>query len=114
MSKLGTTAFRGTAGHKYEFSIFSLDAHFKAGHGGVYVVTRRKDEPHSHHSIHVIFIGETSDFSTDLADHPNQADFEKEEANSICIHPTQEPKARERICRELREHYGKVSGDTTE
>ena len=62
MSKLGTAAFAGKSGNRYEFSIYPIDVKMKQGHGGVYVVTARKGDTSTHHSHHKIYMGETEYF----------------------------------------------------
>lgn len=101
MSKLGTAAFKGASGHTFEFGIYPMDAKMKAGHGGVYVVTARREDEHGHHKHHKIFIGQTDDLSTVLQGHPKASVFDTEGANCICIHPTQDDKARTHIIDEL-------------
>jgi len=105
MSTLGTIEFKNDEGHSYDFRIFPMDAVFKQGHGGVYIVTRRHDEPKHHHGHHIIFIGETDDLATALGDHPEQAMFEQEGANCFCVHATQDADARARIASELQAKY---------
>ena len=105
MSKLGTIAFKSEKGHIYEFRIYPIDAAFKPGHGCVYVITRRHDEPKHHHGHHIIYIGETDDMATELGDHPEQAKFEQEQANCCCVHTTEDAEARKRIAAELKAKY---------
>jgi hypothetical protein len=102
MTKLGTAAFKGASGHKFEFGIYPLGSKMKTGHGGVYVITSRRVEEQGHHKHHKIFVGETEDLSSVLANHPQQSSFETQGANCICIHATQDGKARSRIVQDLK------------
>jgi hypothetical protein len=105
MSKMGAITFVGNSGNRYEFTLYPLDARFKAGYGGVYFVTSRHDQEHAHHSHHNIFGGETDDLSSVLSDHPKQALFETEQANCVAVHATRNAPARARILAELVEKY---------
>lgn len=105
MSMLGAIGFKNKDGHTYEFKIYPMDAKFKPGHGGVYVITRRHDDAKKHHSHHIIFVGETADMAEEMADHPDKALFESEDANCCCVHATQDPAARQMIARELKAKY---------
>ncbi len=105
MSKLGTIAFKNQDGHTYDFSIFQMDAEFKPGHGGVYIITGRHDDEKHHHGHRVIFIGETDDMSVLMADHPSKQEFEAQNANCCCVHATQDAAARSRIAQELTQKY---------
>lgn len=108
MSKLGTAAFVGESGDKYDFSIYPIDVEMKPGHGGVYVVTARTGESSTHHSHHKIYIGETTDFSTIMENHPLQGKFEEEGANCICVLPVHEDHHRMHIMNDLLAHYDTV------
>lgn len=105
MSKLGTAAFVGKSGDRYEFSIYPIDVKMKEGLGGVYVVTARKEESATHHNHHKIFIGSTEDFSSIFEGHEKQAGFDSEGANCICVHPVHEEHLRKRILDDLLENY---------
>ena len=105
MSMLGTIAFKNDQGHVFDFKIFAMDAAFKPGHGGVYIISRRHDEPKHHHGHHVIYIGETDDMASALTDHPEAGKFVAENANCCCVHATQDETARKRIAGELQAKY---------
>ncbi len=105
MTTLGTIEFKNDEGHSFDFRIYPMDAQYKPGHGGVYVITRRHDEPKHHHGHHIIFIGETDDMATLLDEHPEKARFDAEGANCCCVHATQDAEARKRIAGELASKY---------
>ncbi len=105
MSKLGTIGFKNNDGHSYDFSIYTMDAALKPGHGGGYIITSRHDDDKTHHGHHIIMIGESDDMSVLMAAYPNQAEFDAERANCCCVHATQDQAARTRIVGELTERY---------
>ena len=106
MTKLGAIAFKNQQNHRYDFSIYPMDAEFKPGHGGVYIITCRHDDQDAHHHGHkIIHIGQTADMAVALCDHPDLPDFEEAGANCCCVHATQDEAARKRIVAELTERY---------
>lgn len=105
MTALGSIGFRNAHGHPYEFSIYPMDASFKPGQGGVYVITARNDGEGHHHGHKVLFVGETSDFSQAMASHAQAATFEGLNANCCCIHPVQDEASRKHIASELSAKY---------
>ena len=105
MSMLGTIGFKNHDGHTYDFKIYPMDAAFKPGHGGVYIITCRHDEPKHHHGHHIIFVGETDDMAVAMSEHPEKVKFAEENANCCCVHATQDAEARELIAGELQSKY---------
>jgi len=103
--KMGTIAFKNDQGHVFDFKIYPMDAVFKEGHGGVYIITKRHDEPKHHHGHHIIYIGESDDMAMVMSDHPEKELFDREGANCCCVHATQDPEARQRIASELQAKY---------
>lgn len=101
MSRLGTLAFVDDQGHHCEFTLYPMDAQFKAGHAGVYFVTRRGEGEHGHHAHHKIFVGETADLASAFVNHPKQAVFVREGANCVAVHATQDAHVRARIVADL-------------
>lgn len=107
MTALGSIGFRNAQGHSYEFHIYPMNAAFKPGQGGVYVVTSRNDGEGHHHGHRILFVGETADFAQALAEHEKSGTFEGLNANCCCIHHVQEEKSRKHIAAELTAKYMK-------
>lgn len=108
MSKLGTVAFVGKSGHRYQFAAYPLGVRLKQGFGGVYFITGRTNEPHGPHNHHKIYLGETGDLSELSGGSSNLERFQAEGANCICIHATRDGQARVRILKDLLAHYAPV------
>ena len=104
MTKLGTIAFTGVSGSKYEFTAYSRNTEFKAV-GAVYFMTRRQKKSGAKYSHTLIYVGETGDLSGRPLSHHRKACFDKEGANCVCIYLEGTKTTRLKIETDLRDNY---------
>jgi hypothetical protein len=105
MSKIGTLDFTGISGHVYTFNVYP----FKNGHlsnkEAVYIVTKRLVKADSHVEHILSYVGETNDLAKEFASHPKAEEFEKDQANSICVYWEDHDDTRAKIKDDLKNHY---------
>ena len=83
----GNVIFVGKSGERYHFQVWPLDARFKSV-AAVYFVTKRAyDNSTYRRACHdAIYIGQTENLSSSLADEAQLERFRKFGANCICVH----------------------------
>ncbi len=84
MAKIATGAFTGNSGEKYSFKVYEADSEFK-DISAVYIFTKRtvKDGKGSHDFL---YIGESDELGTRIADHEKWDCVSRHGCNCICVH----------------------------
>jgi hypothetical protein len=98
----GNVTFVGKSGERYHFQAWDLEAKFKSI-AAVYFVTRRAyDNSTYRRACHDgIFIGQTGDLSSALADEGQIQRFRKYGANCVCVHVVADEARRIAVERDL-------------
>jgi hypothetical protein len=110
MAKLSTVSLDGASGRKYIFDTHDMnEAHESVG--GIYVVTKRYKDSDEVQNHKVIYIGQTSDLSTEFDNHPKADCFSEHEANCICTLTEKDERTRESAVRDLTKYYDRVCND---
>ena len=85
MAKLGTLTLSGQSGTAYGFDVYPASATWQDGVECVYYISSRivQDDGGSNHTA--VYIGETDDLKTRLANHHKQDCFDRHRYNAISI-----------------------------
>ncbi len=104
MAKYTSTIFVGHSGKEYKTIVFPFKTTFKAGIGGVYIVTKRV-EAEGKVTHEPFFVGSGHDIAGSFKFHPMSYQFNKYEVNTICVIKEAEEVARKEIYTDLLHKY---------
>jgi hypothetical protein len=83
-TKIDEIAFAGRSGTRYDFRVYVWETKFKAV-PGVYVVAARTIEPGQPAQYAPLFVGQTTDLSVALRDHPRDECFQMYYGNVVGV-----------------------------
>ncbi|MDE2134485.1 MAG: GIY-YIG nuclease family protein [Alphaproteobacteria bacterium] len=100
MGKIATATFSGESGTDYSFNVYTSDTTFK-DISAVYIFTKRteKDNKGTHE---LLYIGESDQLGTRIANHEKWDSVNKHGCNCICVHAIDGDKARVKAETDLR------------
>lgn len=86
MPKIASMSFKGKSRTEYDFDVYPIDTSWKENVKAVYVVTRRYQGNDNKYYHEKIYIGRSDNLKERFGNHHQQACFDKNDANCICIH----------------------------
>ncbi len=105
MAQYTSATFTGTSGNDYQTIVFPFNTKFKAGIGGVYMVTKRSETDDGKITHEPFFLGSAQDLVESFKYHSMQYQFKKYEVNSICVIRETDEGRRKEIFSDLIEKY---------
>ena len=112
MVPLGSATFHGKSGQAYKMSVFPFEAVFKPSIGGVYMVTRRTEQPDGKVAHEWLYAGYALDMRSRFEIHPMAYGFKQYRANAICFLAENDPDKQKQIQADLRLKYMPVLNET--
>ena len=93
MGKIADATFTGASGRNYSFGVYSTDTTFK-DIGSVYIFSKRIVDQNGRGTHDFLYVGETEELGTRVANHEKWPCVQRNGVNAICIHVDESSRSR--------------------
>ena len=83
-----TINYKGKSGKNYQFSLYTINSEFTENSGGVYIITKRTENPDGNGTHKLLYIGKANKFQSRFSNHEKWDAFMKNDANCVGIYKT--------------------------